>query len=72
MSTAVTDLQEARTDEVVARSHETDVEMTPAMIAAGVEEYALFSSQDPGEWVVPAIYRAMRAAALRNEALVNE
>jgi hypothetical protein len=37
-----------------------DIEITPEMLRAGIEEYALFDSQDPGEWVVSAIYRAMR------------
>lgn len=39
------------------------IEITPDMIEAGIEEYALFDFQDPGEWVVSAIYRAMAAKA---------
>jgi hypothetical protein len=39
-----------------------EVEITPDMIEAGIEEYALFSSGDPGRWVVAAIYRAMEKA----------
>jgi hypothetical protein len=40
-----------------------EIEITEEMLRAGIEEYALFDSQDPGEWVVAAIYRAMRKAA---------
>jgi hypothetical protein len=40
-----------------------EIEITPEMIAAGIEEYALFDFFDPGEWVVCAIYRAMAAKA---------
>ncbi len=37
----------------------TAMEITPAMMEAGLEAYALFELLDPGEWVVPAIYQAM-------------
>jgi hypothetical protein len=37
-----------------------EIEITPEMIEAGLAEYALFDSQDPGEHVVSAIYNAMR------------
>ena len=36
-----------------------EIKITPEMIRAGVDEYAMFSSQDRGEWVVAAVYRAM-------------
>lgn len=39
-----------------------DFEVTPEMIKAGVTEYALFSFEDRGEWVVAAVYRAMARA----------
>jgi hypothetical protein len=39
---------------------ENKIEISPEMLAAGVEVYALFDFADPGEWVVSAIYRAMR------------
>jgi hypothetical protein len=41
-----------------------EIEVTPEMIEAGLDEYALFSSRDPGEWVVAAIYRAMEKIRL--------
>ena len=44
-----------------------DIEITPEMIKAGIEEYALFDSVDPGEWVVSAIYRAMRRIASEDQ-----
>jgi hypothetical protein len=34
---------------------EIEVEVTAEMIEAGINEYALFSFEDPGEWVVCAI-----------------
>jgi hypothetical protein len=39
-----------------------EIEVTPEMIEAGVEEYSLFSFGDRGTWVVSAIYRAMETA----------
>jgi hypothetical protein len=39
-----------------------EIEVTPEMMRAGIEEYALFSFEDRGEWVVSAIYRAMERA----------
>jgi hypothetical protein len=39
-----------------------EIEITPAMIEAGLQEYALFDSRDRGEWVVTAVYRAMALA----------
>ena len=48
-------------------AHETEaedtIEITPEMIEAGIDEYALFDFHDPGEWVVSAIYRAMAKKA---------
>lgn len=41
---------------------EPEIKITPAMLAAGDEAYALFDSYDPLEWVIPAIYRAMELA----------
>ena len=41
---------------------ENEIEITPEMMEAGIEEYALFDFQEPGEWVVSAIYRAMAKA----------
>jgi hypothetical protein len=47
------------------KANSTDeIEITPAMMRAGIDEYALFEFADPGEWVVSAIYRAMREVAL--------
>lgn len=46
--------------------HEDDpdeIEITPEMLRAGIDEYALYEFADPGEWVVSAIYRAMRKAS---------
>ena len=43
-----------------APEEDCEVEITPEMMAAGIAEYALFESADPGEWVVDAIYRVMR------------
>jgi hypothetical protein len=43
-----------------------DLEVTPEMLEAGLEEYALFDSEDPGEWVVTAIYRAMAKKAIED------
>ena len=39
------------------------------MLDAGLEEYALFGSEDPGEWVVTAIYRAMAKKATGDRAI---
>ena len=47
---------------------ETEIEVTPEMIEAGVEEYSLFSSGDRGEWVVAAVYRAMEKMRRAKEA----
>lgn len=38
------------------------IEVTPAMLEAGLHEYTLFESCDPGYWIVTAIYRGMEAA----------
>ena len=43
-----------------------EIEVTPAMIEAGIEEYGLFDWGDPGEWVVPAIYRGMELQRRRD------
>ena len=42
------------------------IEVTPEMIAVGIEEYGLFDWGDPGEWVVLAIYRAMELQRRRS------
>ena len=42
-----------------------EIEITPAMIEAGMEAYSLFSSEDRGHYVVDAIYRAMEGARNR-------
>jgi hypothetical protein len=39
-----------------------EIEVTPEMIAVGVNELSLFEFADPGEWIVSAVYRAMHAA----------
>jgi hypothetical protein len=39
-----------------------EIEITPAMIEAGIEAYCLFDSDEPGEWIVDSIYRAMERA----------
>ena len=45
-----------------------EVEITPRMIEAGVEAYALFELLDPGDWIVSAVYRAMeRARSIEEE-----
>ena len=44
-----------------------DIEITPEMLAAGIEEYALFDVFDTLEWLLPSIYRAMELAR-RNQA----
>jgi hypothetical protein len=37
-----------------------EVEITPEMIEAGIEAYVLFNPlEDPGEWIVCAIYEEM-------------
>ena len=41
-----------------------EIEITPEMIEAGLNAYALYSFGDPGEWVVWAIYEAMAKARL--------
>lgn len=48
-----------RTGAVVA----LDIEVTPEMIEAGVDEFALFDFGDRGEWIVTAVYRAMARVA---------
>jgi hypothetical protein len=45
-----------------------EIEVTPEMLKAGIDEYALFEFADPGEWVVSAIYRAMVRANKRSTA----
>jgi hypothetical protein len=44
-----------------SEEHE-EIEITPEMIEAGLNEYAIFDSQDPGDALVCAIYRAMKKA----------
>jgi hypothetical protein len=38
------------------------IEVTPAMLEAGIEASALFDLYDPAEWEITAIYRAMESA----------
>ena len=46
---------------MAAETHHTndDIEVTPEMLRAGIEEFCLFDSEDRGEWIVTAVYRAM-------------
>ncbi len=46
----------------------SEVKVTEEMMVAGVEEYSLFDSGDPGEWTVCAVYRAMEKARRLGEA----
>lgn len=41
----------------------SEIDITEEMVEAGLAEYALFDSQDPGEHVVRAIYNAMQLAS---------
>ncbi len=41
------------------------IEISSAVMAAGLRELALFDSRDRGEWIVAAIYRAMVVTANR-------
>lgn len=43
-------------------SRDEEIEITAAMINAGMNEYALFDHSDRREWVVVAVYRAMDQA----------
>jgi hypothetical protein len=38
-----------------------EIEITPEMMTAGIDAYCLFSSEDPGEWIIESVYRAMAA-----------
>ncbi|MGH7097779.1 MAG: hypothetical protein ACREE4_09000 [Stellaceae bacterium] len=49
------------------RDNEEEIEITPEMIEAGVNELALFDSVDRGEWIVDAVYRAMARVAMANQ-----
>jgi hypothetical protein len=49
-----------------AGAPDDEIEITSEMLVAGVEAYALFDFEDPGEWVVSAIYRAMRSKEARS------
>jgi len=55
-----------------------EIEITPEMLEAGINEYALFDFCDRGEWVVSAIYSAMakvapvRIKAIRKDTPVEE
>jgi len=40
-----------------------EIEITPEMIEVGIREYALYDLEDPAEWFIPAIYRAMASKA---------
>ncbi len=39
-----------------------EIEVTPAMIAAGCDEMELFDIGDRSSWIVAAVYRAMEGA----------
>jgi hypothetical protein len=43
-----------------------EIEVTEEMVEAGIREYALFDSIDPGEWVVSAVFRGMLRAAIED------
>lgn len=53
------DIDAARRDRPATA--EKKIEITPAMIKAGVDAYAMCEFADPGKWTVCAIYRAMKA-----------
>lgn len=44
-----------------AGAPETEIEVTPEMIEAGVEESCLYDREDPKSWEVEAVYRAMES-----------
>jgi hypothetical protein len=45
------------------------IEVTSAMLDAGVLEYEMFDSADRGSWIVSAIYRAMESVRRRATAI---
>ncbi len=47
---------------------EAEIEITAAMLAAGIEGYRLFDSRDNDEWVVTEVYTAMEVARLKEVA----
>jgi hypothetical protein len=48
-----------------------EIEVTPGMIEAGMKEYALFDSQDPGDHVVCAIFVAMYRVFIEDRELLH-
>lgn len=59
----LTSKEEAIRKDILANIDRTNPdpdEITPAMMAAGLEALSLFSTtDDPGEWIVESVYRAM-------------
>lgn len=49
---------------IPGRTLETEIEVTPAMIAAGEEAWRIFDRDDPLEWKLVVSFRAMEAARL--------
>ena len=45
-----------------AGAPDVEIEITPAMLEAGLGEFCLFDRGDPLEWVIPAVYSAMEKA----------
>jgi hypothetical protein len=53
----------ATTDSVdVAGAPEDEIEITPEMIEAGYKVSRLYDREDPKEWEIAAVYRAMEKA----------
>lgn len=46
---------------------ETEIEITPGMMAAGLRAFALWDFYDPDEWKVSAVFRAMKEAEIMEE-----
>jgi len=57
----------AEGDAPEAGAPEIEIEVTPAMIAAGCDEMELFDSGDRPSWIVAAIYRGMERARRSRE-----
>jgi hypothetical protein len=45
-------------------------EITPEMIKAGLEAFALWDRGDPAEWKITHVYRAMEHARLKAKAMI--
>jgi hypothetical protein len=54
------DVRESRPDSIEA-GVPAEIEITPAMIEAGCEASRLYDREDPKDWEVAAVYRAMEA-----------